>query len=378
MKKSLIAMAVAAALPVAAQADATLSGSVTTTYNNQRAIASDAASTTSVGTGDLIVGTNAYSSYLKGADAVEVEASLKMSISEELDNGMTAAAAFTVEDNSGVSASLAGDFGSLSIGSAGTEDTMDAGDIAGIYDATTATGNAITYTGTMGDMTVGLAQQSGANGNSQVYASMGFQGITFGVGSASPRGVSSSSKNVVGASYTIEGFTLKAGKASNADSVASASYTNTLGDLAFTAEVSSDDTSTVSATYTMGDLAVTAKSVRTAASAYEIDTNATGYNSSAANKTNAALHGGSFVGGTKAAATDNTVSATYTMGDLAITASSDNTMSFGMDMGNADLTFSRVAAADATNTGQTGLVSTDQGYKVAVPAHTKLTYKVSF
>ena len=64
MNKSIIALAIAAALPVAAQADATISGSVTSKYSNSGVIDTDAA--------------------------------LKIASSEVLANGMTATASITI------------------------------------------------------------------------------------------------------------------------------------------------------------------------------------------------------------------------------------------------------------------------------------------
>ena len=64
MNKTLIALAIAAALPVAAQADMTLSGSVSTNYTDQ--------------------------------GVVDTDATLSLSASEVLANGMTATATFDV------------------------------------------------------------------------------------------------------------------------------------------------------------------------------------------------------------------------------------------------------------------------------------------
>ncbi|MDC9720262.1 MAG: hypothetical protein PSN46_05970, partial [Gammaproteobacteria bacterium] len=106
MKKTIIALAIAAALPVAAQADATLSGSVTTKYNN--------------------------------TGVIDTDATLTIASSEVLANGMTATATFGIladidddTENAGT-ASLAGDFGKLTVGSIDADSAFQAGDVAGI------------------------------------------------------------------------------------------------------------------------------------------------------------------------------------------------------------------------------------------------------
>ncbi len=100
MNKTLIALAIAAALPVAAQADMTLSGSVSTEYTNTGVIDTDAA--------------------------------LSVSASEVLANGMTATATFDVLDaESQGSATLAGDFGTLTAGEIDSDGAFQMGDVGG-------------------------------------------------------------------------------------------------------------------------------------------------------------------------------------------------------------------------------------------------------
>jgi len=114
MNKTLIAIAIAAALPVAAQADATLSGTVTSKYKNSA--------------GDAVIDTDAR---------------LSITSSEVLANGMTATATFAIladsnddTENSGT-ATLAGDFGTLTAGSIDADGAFQAGDVAGVVGNTT-------------------------------------------------------------------------------------------------------------------------------------------------------------------------------------------------------------------------------------------------
>ena len=106
MNKTLIAVAIAAALPVAAQADVTLSGTLTSKYNTT-------------------------------TNALDTDSRFGMAASEVLANGMTATAAFTLTadtnddtENSGTG-SLAGDFGTLTVGSIDADGAFQAGDVGG-------------------------------------------------------------------------------------------------------------------------------------------------------------------------------------------------------------------------------------------------------
>ena len=100
MKKSLIALAVASALPVAAQADLTISGSVEGKYSDT---------------------------------TWTIESDLDVSVSEVLTNGMTATANVDVSDHQdgNGTAGLSGDFGSMSVGTdSDVQLGADVGDIA--------------------------------------------------------------------------------------------------------------------------------------------------------------------------------------------------------------------------------------------------------
>lgn len=98
MKKTVIALAVAAAMPMAVQADVTITGSVTAKYY----LAAETATTTNE----------------RKKGGLDVDSDLDISSTEVLTNGMTATASFDVgsEGDSG-KVGLEGDFGALTIGS---------------------------------------------------------------------------------------------------------------------------------------------------------------------------------------------------------------------------------------------------------------------
>ena len=168
MNKTLIALAIAAALPVAAQADMTLSGSVTTEYTNTGVIDTDAA--------------------------------LSVSASEVLANGMTATATFDVlggEDQG--SASLAGDFGTLTAGEIDADGAFQMGDVGGAVgnteddDEGDTTVSGIHFTTTQAGLSI-AAQVNASTGpdattsegrSTQMGATYDFNGITVGYSYAS-------------------------------------------------------------------------------------------------------------------------------------------------------------------------------------------------
>ena len=111
MNKTLIALAITAALPVAAVADVTISGSLSSKYKN--------------------------------TGAIDTDSSLRVDSSEVLANGMTATAGFSITadtdddtENSGT-ATLAGDFGTLTVGSIDADGAFQAGDVGGAVPDTT-------------------------------------------------------------------------------------------------------------------------------------------------------------------------------------------------------------------------------------------------
>jgi hypothetical protein len=286
MNKSIIALAIVAALPVAAQADATISGSV--------------------------------KAVLTAGSSVATTSALSISSTEVLANGMTAAASMNVITGTSAKASLAGDFGTLTVGTIDADGALQAGDIAGrVADAEDANEDALTtsgihYAGAMGDMAV-AAQMNGTS--TQLSATYSVNGISLGYGQNSV-----DSSTVVGATYSFGDLSVKVGKSSSdAKAVGSATYAMTVDAIAISATASSDSSNSISATYTLDGIALVAKAARSSA----------GVNS-------------------------NSLTATYTSGDLTLSADDSNTVSAALDLGNADLTVKRDAGT------------------------TTMTYKVSF
>jgi len=337
MKKTLIALAIAAALPVAAQADMTLSGSVTTKYTDQGVIDTDVA--------------------------------VKVSASEVLANGMTATATLNLlagESQDASSATLTGDFGSLTVGSMLNDSAFQSGDVAdvvGLSDDADDGGNTISgirFSTTQAGLSI-QAQLNGATGptgvdavakaaddslvldaetrSTQLGVSYDFNGLTVGYayasadvdGSAAVTAGVNEAMTAFGVAYTFGDLVVSAGKASNADnSIVSATYTMTVDALTVVAQMDSDPSGDyqIDLSYAMSD-AITLSS--------EID-------STVGEKT--------------------TLVASYTSGDVtaSVSKTSDGTTdaSVALDLGNADLTLAR----DGGATGGTG--------------ETSVTYAVSF
>ena len=286
MKKTMIALAVAAAMPVAAQADVTLSGSVEMEWT----LGSD-----------------------NGKPAIDT--SFSASSSEVLTNGMTATASFDVlgADNQGT-VGLSGDFGSVTAGSSEGSDLTD----TTTNDSITMSG--VSYTGTFADLTVNVAAGeyngkglgNGAGGDYNTYgASMDFNGIT--VAASNTNDVTS-----ISASYTLGDITLTADKDSNdANATIKAAYSATMGDLtvalvAQTAPNSNDaDTWDLDATYTMGDIALTLEDAENE---------------------------------------ETQISASYTSGALTVSVDDDSDVTVAYDMGNADVSIERDSSATAGST----------------------------
>ena len=324
MNKTLIALAIAAALPVAAQADVTISGSLTTK--------------------------------LKNTGVIDTDSRLSVASSEVLANGMTATAGFSITadtdddtENSGT-ASLAGDFGTLTVGSIDADSAFQAGDVAGTVADTThgasstvSTVYGIHYAGTQAGLSV--AAQVNANTNAagvatlakstQMSATYDFNGVTVGYGYASgdasnetaENGGVQAAVNTFGVSYSFGDLAVTAGKAStSADSRVSATYTMVVDALTIKAQMDNEPTGDyqIDLTYALSD-AVSLSS--------EIDST-TGK--------------------------ETTLVATYTSGDMtaSVSKTDDGTTdaSVALDFGNADLTLAR-------NGGD---------------ADTSITYKVAF
>jgi hypothetical protein len=300
MNKTLIALAIAAALPVAAQADMTLSGSVTTEYTN--------------------------------TGVVDTDAALSLSASEVLANGMTATATFDVlgGENQG-SATLTGDFGSLTAGEIDSDGSFQAGDVAGVVDNTEdadedgTTVSGISFTTTQAGLSL-AAQSNGTTGaagtgsetrSTQFGATYDFNGLTVGYAYASAdadatdaaTGVTAA-MSAFGATYAFGDLSVSAGKSSLADDAV------------------------VSATYSMvvDALTVTAQMDNTPAGDYQIDLS---YAMSDALTLSSEIDKGNTT----------TLVAAYTSGDLtaSVSKTDDGTTdaSVALDLGNADLTLAR-------------------------------------
>jgi len=354
MKKSVIALAVAAALPVAAQADMTLSGSV-------------------------------EAAYVVNAKGLDIDSDLDIASTEVLANGMTAAVSFDVGDegDSG-EASLEGDFGTLTAGSGLDKDgtfqsgVLVAGTTATLWEKSTSasTANAIHYTGSWAGLSIQaqvnagtdasgattkttVATTGGTAANSatgaaavvgtgsvttvtdtsqpsatQLAATYDFNGIKLGYAmvdadmtsatkDAAGNKITIKKGNAITATYSFGDLSVGYGKANTAkDAVMMVGYEATYGEVALTASVYDwgSTTSTYgSATYTLDGLTV--------AVAYDSDKGASGSKGISAGK--------------KA----STVTATYVSGDMTaeICTQFDGTTDYSvaLDLGNADLSLKR-------------------------------------
>jgi hypothetical protein len=343
MKKTIIAVAIAAALPVAAQADATLSGSVTTKYKN--------------------------------TGVIDTDARLSITSSEVLANGMTATATFAIladtnddTENAGT-ATLAGDFGTLTVGSIDADGAFQAGDVAGVVSNTTESTSStssevygIHYASTVAGLAV-AAQLNAATGaaataaqtkSTQLSATYEFNGLTAGYAYASAAADDASTaghdgiheaQSAFGVSYAFGDLVVSAGKQSlkasastSPDAVVSATYTFTADALTVVAQMDNSPTGDyqINMTYMLND-AITLSS--------EVDKGKT-----------------------------TTLVAAYTSGDMTATVAKtdDGTTdaSITLDYGNADLTIGRVGArAGATFT---------TGNREDAAEYTHVTYKVAF
>ena len=304
MNKTLIALAIAAALPVAAQADMTLSGSVTTEYTNTGVIDTDAA--------------------------------LSVSASEVLANGMTATATFDVlggEDQG--SASLSGDFGTLTAGEIDADGAFQMGDVGAAVgnteddDEGDTTVSGIHFSTTQAGLSI-AAQVNASTGpdattsegrSTQMGATYDFNGITVGYSYASadantgtdagiggPIGGVTENMTAFGVAYTMGDITITAGKDSaDLDTDYNVSYSTSMDALSVTAQINNDSDIQIDLSYALSD-SLTLSS--------EIDTGNT-----------------------------TTLVAAYTSGDMTATVAKtdDGTTdaSVALDFGNADLTLAR-------------------------------------
>ena len=304
MNKTLIALAIAAALPVAAQADMTLSGSVTTEYTNTGVIDTDAA--------------------------------LSVSASEVLANGMTATATFDVlggEDQG--SASLAGDFGTLTAGEIDADGAFQMGDVGAAVgnteddDEGDTTVSGIHFSTTQAGLSI-AAQVNASTGpdattsegrSTQMGATYDFNGITVGYSYASadantgtdagiggPIGGVTENMTAFGVAYTMGDITITAGKDSvDTDTDYNVTYSTSMDSLTVKGQINNDSDIQIDLSYALSD-SLTLSS--------EIDTGNT-----------------------------TTLVAAYTSGDMTATVAKtdDGTTdaSVALDFGNADLTLAR-------------------------------------
>jgi hypothetical protein len=334
MNKTLIALAIVAALPVAAQADATLSGSVNSKYTN--------------------------------AGVIDTDASLSITSSEVLANGMTATATFGIladhdddTENQGT-ATLAGDFGMLSVGSIDADAAFQAGDVAGVVanttestDSTSSSVYGIHYAGTVAGLSV-AAQLNAATGadkvaeaipkSSQVSATYDMNGLTFGYSYASGAADAFSTaghgtpvvandgideaQSALGVSYAFGDLVVSAGKVNlkdstkvSPDTVISATYTLTADALTVVAQMDNYHSATDTNDYQINMSYALSDSISLSS---EIDKSKT-----------------------------TTMVATYTAGSMTATVArtDDDTTdsSVALDLGNADLTLARNGGDEETS-----------------------------
>jgi len=371
MNKTLIALAIAATLPVAAVADVTISGSLSSKYKN------------------------------KGT--IDTDSSLRVDSSEVLANGMTATAGFSITadtdddtENSGT-ASLAGDFGTLTIGSIDADGAFQAGDVGGAVpdttDSTSSTASTVYgvhFAGSAAGLSVAaqVNASSGPGGSwaEKTTATGNVAGTTAGTASNYAAAVASTLKTKstqMSATYEVNGLSLGYAYASadakdgnstshngvnEAQSAVGASYV--MGDLVVsvgkqnltnTGTVSSD--ALVSATYTMtaDALTIVAQADSSPSGDYQL-------NMAYAFSDNVTVSSEVDKGKT------TTLVGTYAEGDMTFTVArqDDNTTdaSIALDYGNADLTIGRVGARAAGTV--TGAI------RPAAAEYSHVTYSVAF
>lgn len=305
MKKTVIAMAVAAALPATAQADITLSGSVSAEYT----------------LGSNLVPTT--------------EAKLTAESTEVLTNGMTATAEFNVLGDKGQGTiGLEGDFGKVMAGTCAKtlEDVANsAPNDATKKDDEDACLNGVSYTGEMAGFTVNASKgQFDENHLDDLETSFNYfeqkdimEYITYGAeydfnglkvsgestteyraDDAPTTKASAKAVTKFGTEYAFGDLIISGSKSSNKSSaIVEAAYEKTIGDLAVEVSASSDDAWELEATYTIGDIAITAED-------------------------------GSKI-------TETKISAKYAYNDLSVEVDSDSKVTVGYDLGNADLSMVR-------------------------------------
>jgi len=378
MNKTLIALAIVAALPVAAQADATISGSLTTKYKN--------------------------------TGIIDTDSRLSVASSEVLANGMTATAGFSITadtdddtENSGT-ATLAGDFGALTVGSIDADGAFQAGDVAGVVSNTTESTSStsssvygIHYAGTVAGLSVTAQLNSASNAAGKTGAVAAVAAVAaveaystpdvYVPGTAEVAEAAGTTKSTqIGATYNFNDLTVGYSYASAAADDASTSghdgihegqtafgISYAFGDLVVSAgKVSLKDTAVspdavISATYTM---AVDALTVVAQMDNYHSATDSNDYQINISYAMSDMITLSSEIDKNKT----TTMVATFTSGDMtAMVAKTDDGTTYAsvaLDYGNADLTIGRVGArAGATFT---------TGNRADADAYSHVTYKVAF
>ncbi|MDC1507913.1 porin [Oceanospirillaceae bacterium] len=362
MNKTLIALAITATLPVAAVADVTISGSLTSKYKN--------------------------------TGAIDTDSRLSVASSEVLANGMTATAGFSITadtdddtENSGT-ATLSGDFGTLTVGSIDADGAFQAGDVGGAVpdttDSTSSTASTVYgvhFSGTVAGLTVaaqvnantgasgsGAVTAATANGNAanyaaetdttktkstQMSATYEVNGLTVGYGYASADAKDGNTtthngvhegQSAIGASYAMGDLVVSVGKQNLSD------------------QGSTSPDALVSATYTMTADAITIVAQGDNAPSGDYQLNLT-----YAFSDNMTISSEVDKGKT------TTMVGTYTEGDMTFTVArqDDNTTdaSIALDYGNADLTIGRVGAR-AASAAAIG--------RAAAAEYSHVTYSVAF
>jgi len=360
MNKTLIALAITAALPVAAVADVTISGSLKSVYKN--------------------------------TGAIDTDSSLRVDSSEVLANGMTATAGFAITadtdddtENSGT-ASLAGDFGTLTVGKIDADGAFQAGDIGGaVADTTESTSSTassvygVHFSGTAAGLTI-AAQVNANTGANAVGTTAAVAGTAATGYSKYSAGTTAKTKSTqISATYEVNGLSLGYAYASADATSANTSSHNGIH----------EGQSAVGASYTMGDLVVTVGKQNLSDSATSPDARVSATYTIAADAITIVAQADNYPSGDyqlnmSYAFSDaisissevdkgktTTMVGTYTEGDMTFTVAKqdDNTTdaSISLDYGNADLTVGRVGERAAGSLGRA---------KKAEYSH--LTYKVAF
>ena len=362
MNKTLIALAITATLPVAAVADVTISGSLSSKYKN--------------------------------TGAIDTDSRLRVDSSEVLANGMTATAGFSITadtdddtENSGT-ATLAGDFGTLTVGSIDADGAFQAGDVGGAVpdtthstDGTASTVYGVHFSGGVAGLTVAaqVNANTGAGGSSAATAAATANSTTSNY-AASTASTALTKSTQVSATYEVNGLSLGYAYASadakdgnttshngvnEGQSAVGASYA--MGDLVVSvgkqnliAGTSAD--ALVSATYTINadGLTIVAQGDNAPSGDYQLNMS---YQFSDAISISSEVDKGKTT----------TMVGTYTEGDMTFTVArqDDDTTdaSIALDYGNADLTVGRVGARAAS--------AAAIGRKAAAE-YSHVTYKVAF